>query len=244
MDTEDIFKAALAKYPVIDINARNEFQNINDAYPPKNEGERLTRFFGFLILEFANPSFKDGDVMARNDLDNRCSLMMSEIVEYAKPFLESDPTLKFSFEEGIKAKTFGDQLSAFDLILQNARVSHANDEKSREQKYEMLNDSIKYYPATHQVFFKDKIASKPRVNSKERLIWKGLYNSKEIPRRVLFSSLLDERDDSGQIIFTDLGESITSDINKWNKGFKPFGVAALHKDGKSIWLDVQPIKKK
>lgn len=244
MDTEEIFKAALAKFPVINIEAREEIRRIRKLYPDANEGNRLSRDLGFLMLELIHPPFEEGDSMARNDLDNRFSLTFREIVEYAKPYLKTDPLLIDAFEQGVEAKTIVNQISAFDLILQHARSAYANDEKSRQKRYEMLSKSISYCPDSHEVFYKGILASRPKPNSLERSVWKLLFECKTTPRRAFFSDLSKQKDTSGQFLFPNLGDMTTSDIRKWNKKFDGFGVSVHRKDGDSIVLEESPVNKK
>jgi hypothetical protein len=243
VDTEEIFKAALAKYPVIDINARQEFKRLCILYPPENEGRRLLRDLGFLMCEYQNPSFKAGDTIAKNDLRNRFILTFEEIIDYAFPF-RANPVLNGDLEELSAAKNFEEEVAIMDRFLQHARKLHAQKDKPAEEKRAPLCESISYSPGSNKVYFNNELVYEPRANSKERAIWNMLHQCKEVPRSVAFSDLRELKDSRGNYLFTNLGDAITSDIDKWNKKFGRFGVTVFCKDGDSIRLEVQPLKKK
>jgi|GEM_PF-5160851 len=244
VDTEEIFKAALAKFPVINIEAREEIRRLRKLHPDANEGNRLSRDLSFLMLELSHPPFEEGDSMAKNDLDNRFSLTFREIVEYAKPYLKTDPILQDAFKQGTEAETVIDQISAFDLILQFARKAHEKDAKKNERTIKILEGNISYDPENDEIFYKGELVSSPKINTKERAVWKLLYESKASPRRATFALLRECKNIRDQLIFPRIGDEITSDISKWNKKFKTLGVSVLSKDGESIKLEELQLEKK
>jgi len=182
--------------------------------------------------------------LEKNDFKNRLTLAYSEVLEYAKPFIASDPVLRGYIRNAQKVEAFVDELSAFDLILQLARKAHENDAKKNERTIKVLEGNIAYDPDNEEVFYKAEIASSPKINSKERAVWKLLYESKASPRRATFALLRECKNLKGQIIFPSLGDEITSDILKWNMKFKKFGVSVLRKDGESIKLEELQLEKK
>lgn len=214
-------------------------QRLHETVPPRDEGDRLNKDLSNLIYELRNSRGLLEDKLALNDFINRLRLNSDEIIAYARPFIKTD-TITADIKSIAEVPLLVDQISAIDMLLQHVRAA-----RSRRLRREPLVGSISYCPETSEVFFGHiRVSKPPRANSMERSVWRLLYECDTMPRRATFERLEQAKDSRGHTLFSRLDDSITSDIEKWNKKFKRFGVNVLHKDGDSIVIYEQPLAKK
>jgi hypothetical protein len=102
-----------------------------------------------------------------------------------------------------------------------------------------LEDRLRYDPHMGTVFFGKETVAKPRVQSQEWLVWKMLHESRTIPRSVSYELLQGYTLPGGRRIFSKIGDRITIQLSQWNRKFRKFAVAPLHKQGRSIVLSIE-----
>jgi hypothetical protein len=107
----------------------------------------------------------------------------------------------------------------------------------------VLEGRVKYNAHTGEVFYGRERASHPKVQSKEGVVWKMLYECRLPMRRASYTKLQSYEREDGKPVFSSLNDSITSDIAKWNSKFAKFGVSVLHKSGNGIALEVTALKR-
>lgn len=199
--------------------------------PTKDRGELVRRKLALIIDEFYHLPFDPKeDKMALNDLLSRLRSVANDIIRFAEPVMD-DPTVFACCKRWNEAGNVEEMIDAMDSLLLEARkvVQERN-------KPVILEGDVSYNPQTKAVFYANELVSHPRANSKEREIWRLLFESKSKPRRVSYEALRKVNDDRGHTLFPQLDDSITSDLNKWNTKFTRFRVSVLHKDGSSIFL--------
>ena len=99
-----------------------------------------------------------------------------------------------------------------------------------------LVDRISYDPHEGVVYYGKDIASRPRKDSQEWLVWKLLSESENPKRTATFERLQACKTPQGRPLFPTIDDSITTLLSRWNMKFRCFGVVPLHKEGKSVVL--------
>lgn len=107
----------------------------------------------------------------------------------------------------------------------------------------IMDGKVRYIPSERAVFIGSKHVATLRKGCMEHMVWQMLYRSTQRPRRVGFSALIKCKKEDGKLIFREnIGTYIDSDIAKWNKKFRKFGVTVLHRKHGGIFLKVKRLK--
>ncbi len=105
-----------------------------------------------------------------------------------------------------------------------------------------LEGKIRYHFSTGHVYYGHTCIAKPRRFSQQWVVWRKLYESKQKPRRVLYTSLQAVQDEKGIAIFPSWDQkALSSPLSRWNEQFSSVGIIPLHQDSDSI--ELRPTRK-
>lgn len=139
---------------------------------------------------------------------------------------------------------------AFDELVKQYRYIHtmlrdleqygkSAEEFSRFMETRVLIDRIRYHPGSGELLYGTEHVCKLGKDTQEWLVWKMLHESVEFPRRVSYDRLGAYMTSQGRRVFTQIDESVTTQVARWNKRFEKYDIKPLHTEGKTIVLFIE-----